>query len=112
MQIVSKLLNALADRCSILFQHIYNGSLYLQRLQANANRQTGLTVQINHQHLFPCIGQSNSKIMCGGRLCDTAFLVCDCNYLHGFLSFCYLIYISYFSYLPYINYIIYSCYFK
>lgn len=64
------------------FNCIPGSVLRLQRLQADANRQAGLAVQVNEQHLLPSRCQRSAQVVGGGGLRHAAFLVCDCNDFH------------------------------
>ena len=110
MQPVTKLLHALHERRPILPQHVHDRPLHLQRLQAHADRQAGLAVQVNEQYPFPGGRHGRPQVVRRGGLGHAALLVCDCNYLHHVHSF--ISYVIYLSYILYFKYIIYSCYIK
>ena len=78
MQPVADPLDALSDRHPIFSQNVYNRPLYLQRLQAHANRQAGLTVQVNQENTLSLSRQGHTEIVrrCGLR--HAALLICDC----------------------------------
>ncbi len=75
MQPVADPLYALVDRLPVLLQNIYNRPLHLQRLQAYADRQTGLTVQVNQENPLSFCCQRYSEIMRRGGLGNAALLV-------------------------------------
>ena len=64
------------------FNCIPGSVLRLQRLQADANRQAGLAVQVNEQHLLPSRCQRSAQVVGGSGLRHSALLVCDCNDFH------------------------------
>ena len=63
VQPVTNLLDTLPNWRTILPQHVHDGSLSFRWLQAYADCQAGLTIQINEQHL-PCqqLGQSPNYV--------------------------------------------------
>lgn len=50
--------------------------------QADADRQAGLAVQVNEQHLLPGRCQRSAQVVGGSCLRHAALLVCDCNDFH------------------------------
>ena len=92
MQPVIDFLYALADRRAVFLQNVYNRLRNLQRLHADTDRQAGLTVQIDQQHVLARSSQRSAQIVRRGRLRHAAFLICYCDYFHCSISFLFYLY--------------------
>ena len=75
VQPVADPLDALADRHPVLPQNVNNRPLHLQRLQAHADRQAGLAVQVNQENPLSLRRQSHAEIVRCRGLSHAALLV-------------------------------------